>query len=245
MLLTLSREALKQTAHAASSVAVKGLPAIRAALYGARLGAGKALDASVLERLGVTVARAALPTANTVGVIGTTARAGIEPVGAALGVALHAKDGVALRLGAGGSIRAVASEGAVVAARGLTARGALAGIGRAATHGAIAGAIVDGAFAAIEAGAAVRSGAMSLEQAAIHTGTCTARGAVAGAAGVAAAGAAAALIAATGVAVAGAPVVVPIVAMMATGTLVSRKFDRMLAKRRATHTPAALGEPSS
>lgn len=243
MLRTLSREALKKTAHAASSVAAKGLPAVRAALYGARLGAGQTLDASVIERLGVIVARAALPLGGVGPKVGAALPlATIEPVGEALGVALRAKDGIGLHLGAGGRVRAVASEGAIEAARRLTTRGALAGIGRAASHGAIAGAVVDGAFAAIEAGAAFRRGEIDLEGAARHAGTGAARGALSGAAGVAAAGAASALLAATGLAVSGAPVVVPIVAMMAAGTLVSRRFDRFVAERRErAKAPEVLG----
>jgi hypothetical protein len=34
-------------------LAAKGLPAVRAALHGARLGAGAALDAKIVERLGI------------------------------------------------------------------------------------------------------------------------------------------------------------------------------------------------
>jgi hypothetical protein len=110
-------------------------------------------------------------------------------------------------------------------------RGALVGIGRAAAGGAAAGAVIDGGIAGVQAFLAVRRGEIAPREAVRTVGLYAARGAVAGAVGVAAAGAVAAGMAATGLAVVGAPVAVPFAAMLAVGTLASRAFDRRFGTR--------------
>jgi hypothetical protein len=87
--------------------------------------------------------------------------------------------------------------------------------------------VVDGVFGVVEGVKAVRAGTLSRREAAVLVGKRTARGAVAGAGGVAVAGAASALVAATGLAIGGAPVVVPLVAMAAAGVAISKGFDRL------------------
>jgi hypothetical protein len=202
---------LADSARAAVGIATKGLPAIRAALWGARIGAGKALDAATVERLGVEV----------VSEVPALAKTGVRTA------MMLGKDGVAVKLGPGGGVSAVVTESSVRQVARATTRTAFAGVARAARQGAVAGALVDGAFGAVEAIRAVRGGQLSTREGLILAGKRTARGAVVGGASVAAAGAASAVIAATGIAVAGAPIIVPLVTMAAAGVVVTRGFDRL------------------
>ncbi len=202
---------LTQSARAAIGVATKGLPAVRAALWGARIGAGTALDVATVERLGVEVVREAPSLAKT----------GVRTA------MILGKDGVAVKLGPGGGVTAVVTESSVRSVARATTRTAFAGVARAARQGAVAGAIVDGAFGAVEAIRAVRDGQMSRREGVMLAGKRTARGAVVGGASVAAAGAASAVLAATGIAVAGAPIIVPLVTMAAAGVVVTKGFDRL------------------
>jgi len=199
------------TAKSAIGMAARGLPAIRAALHGARLGAGAAFTPAVVERLGVQVVQD-LPNA---------AQEGVRAM------MVLGKDGVALRMSAVGGVGAVVSQSAVRSVAMSTARAALAGVGRAVRQGAVAGAVVDGMFGVVEGVQAVRAGTLTRKGAAALVGKRAARGAVAGAGGVAAAGAASALVAAAGLALGGAPIVVPFVAMAATGIALSRGFDKL------------------
>ncbi|MFO0546886.1 MAG: hypothetical protein U0271_00795 [Polyangiaceae bacterium] len=230
---------LLQAVENAAGLAAKGIPAIRAALYGARLGAGAKLDAAVIERLGVRVVRSlrAAPAVAT----DTVAQAATA---SARALAIETRDGLSLGVGGARLGQATVTDSAIAAARGLTVRGALVGLGRAASHGAAVGALVDGAIGAVEAGLAVSRGRLTRGEALAFAGKRAARGAASGAAGVAAAGAASALVAAAGISVAGAPFVVPLVAMVAVGTVVSRKVDGVL----GTAEPASewrLPNPSS
>jgi hypothetical protein len=199
------------TARAAIGVASKGLPAIRAALHGARIGAGDAFGPAVVERLGVQVVAEA-PVVASVG---------------ARSLMLVGKDGVAVQMSGIGKVAASASEGAVRSVSLLTKRAALTGALRAVRQGAAIGLVVDGAFGAYEAVTAVRSGKLTQREGALLFGKRAARGAISGAGGVAMAGAASAAIAATGLAIGGAPVVVPFVAMAAAGVAISKGFDRL------------------
>lgn len=184
---------------------------MRAALHGARLGAGAALDAKIVERLGIGVVHD-LP---------ATAREG------ARALMVVGRDGVALRLAGASGVEATASASAIRAIATSSTRAAFAGVARAARQGALAGALVDGMFGAVEGLRATRAGQMSVRSAATLTAKRAARGATAGAAGVVAAGAASAVIAATGIAIAGAPIVVPLVTMAAAGAAVSHGFDKL------------------
>jgi len=126
---------------------------------------------------------------------------------------------------------ATVSGDAVQAMARTTARGAMAGIGRAAFGGAAAGALVDGGLAGVHAVGAFRRGEINPRQAVRKIGIYAARGAVAGAAGVAAAGVVSAGIAATGFTLVGAPVAIPIVTMVAVGAVASKYFDRRFGTR--------------
>ncbi len=207
----LGRGSIAETARNAASLALKGLPAIRAALWGARIGAGALFDRTIVAKLGLEVADE-LPAVARVG----TRRAMI------LG-----RRGVALRVTPGGSVGAVVTNGSVAAIARSTTRSAFAGFARAAGHGAIAGAVIDAGFGVVEAARALRSHTLTRREAVALVGKRAARGAVAGGAGVAAAGAASALIAATGLTIIGAPIVVPFVTMAAVGVAASRGFDRL------------------
>ena len=198
------------TAKAALGVAARGLPAIRAALHGARIGAGAAFSPALVKRLGVEVVND-LPSAAQEG---------------AKQMMVLGKDGVALRMSAVGGVGAVVSESAVRSVGMSTTRAALMGVGRAVRQGAVAGAVVDGVFGVVEGVRAVRAGTLTKKGAAKLAGKRAARGAVAGAGGVAAAGAASAMVAAAGLSI-GAPVVIPFIAMAATGVAISKGFDKL------------------
>ncbi len=224
---TRARYGLLRRLTALGAVAAKGLPALRAALYGARLGAGARLDAAVVERLGVSVLRS-----------GASAL-----VHDPLGVMVRGRDGLALRFSAATGVGAVAHEATITALRHLSVRSALAGLGRATMQGAAAGAVIDGVAGAVEAGVRAQRGDISVRTAAIYAGKRAARGALSGAAGVAAAGAASAALAATGITIVGAPVVLPIVVMVAAGSVASRRLDKLLGTDRAPED-AAIPVPS-
>lgn len=214
--------------HAVASLAARGVPAVRSAVHGARIGAGADFARATVERLGVTVAApSARSAASSVGAAATSAL-----VKGDLGVA---RGGVALRMTPTGAVAASVTEELVASAARATTRGALAQIGRATAVGALGGAALDAAFAGLEILPRLRDGSLDRAAAAMHVGKRAARGAAAGAAGVAAAGAVSAVVAATGVTLAGAPVVVPLAAMVAAGALASRAFDR----RFGAQTPAA------
>ncbi|HTJ81149.1 MAG TPA: hypothetical protein VL400_05475 [Polyangiaceae bacterium] len=225
--------AFTDSARAALGIAAKGLPAVRAALWGARLGAGRALDKATIERLGVEVVRDVSSAAKAEAVGAAAAIATAEPLGVA-GLArtgartavIMGKDGVALKLTPLGTPSAVVSEGAVQTVARATTRTAFAGVARAARQGAVAGAVIDGAFGAVEAVRAVRAGKLERKEGVMLVGKRAARGAVVGGAGVAAAAVASAAVAATGIGI-GAPVLVPLVAMAAAGVAVTRGFDRV------------------
>lgn len=197
---------------AAIGVASKGLPAIRAALHGARIGAGVAFGPAVVERLGVQVVAEAPVAAAAIG---------------ARSLMLVGKDGVALQMSGMGKVAASASEGAVRSVALLTKGAAFAGALRAVRQGAAIGLVVDGAFGAYEAAMAVGQGKLTRREGALLVGKRAARGAISGAGGVAFAGAASAVMAATGLAIGGAPIVVPFVAMAAAGVAISKGFDRI------------------
>lgn len=202
---------LLETAQSALGVATKGLPALRAALHGARLGAGAALDSKVIERLGIRVVRD-LP---------------ITPEAGARALMVVGKDGVAMNMAGRIGVAASATESTIRTIARSSTTTALSGVLRATRQGAVAGAVVDAAFGVVEGAKAIREGSMTPKGAAGLVAKRAARGATSGAAGVAAAGAASAVVAATGLAFAGAPIVVPIVTMVAAGALVSRGFDRV------------------
>jgi hypothetical protein len=103
------------------------------------------------------------------------------------------------------------------------------GIGRAALGGAAAGAVLDGVATGVWALRGVRRGSVTRAAAMRKVGKHMARGALSGAAGVAAAGAVSFGMAATGLTVAG-PVVLPIAAMVAMSAVASSTFDRLFGK---------------
>lgn len=199
------------------AVVAKGMPTLRASLFAARAGAGSAFSASTMETLGVAIARPGAVTMVKALVPGT------------LAVALKSKDGLALRVTALGGVSASVSEAAIEAVKRVPVRQALVGVGRSTAQGAIAGALVDGVIAAVRAGQAIRAGEMTFAEGAAFTGKRIARGAAVGGVGVLAAGAASAAIAATGLTF-GAPVVVPVVTMIAVGALVGNQIDRFIAE---------------
>jgi hypothetical protein len=227
----------RAAARAVAQIALKGLPTVRAAMHGARLGAGRAFAPAVIEQLGFRVvpssARAvAQGIARTADEMALVVRRGRSFFRAgAHGLTLHGREGLALNVSARGSAAATVSSDAVQAVARTTTRGAVAGIGRAALGGAAAGAVIDGGIAGIQAAMAVRRGEIAPREAVRHVGIYAARGAVAGAAGVAAAGVVSAGMAATGLAIVGAPVAVPFAAMLAVGAIASRAFDRRFGTR--------------
>ncbi len=219
----------------AARVAMTGIPAVRAALHGARLGAGRGLTAEVVERLGVSVlpasaqhvARGLLRGGRALGV--ALARRGAVVRAEAQRVVVQGRDGVGITVAPGGTVAASATEDTVRAIARGTRRAALRGIGRAAAHGALAGAALDGGIAAWSAVRAARTGAITPRHAGVRVLLAASRGALAGAAGVTAAGVVSAGVALTGVTLAGAPVVLPIVTMAGVGGLVARSFDQIVA----------------
>jgi|LNFM01.1.fsa_nt_gb hypothetical protein len=235
----------------AARMALTGVPAVRAALHGARLGAGPGFASEVVERLGIAilpapaqlVAKGLLQGGRALGVV--LARKGAVVRAEAQRVVLHSKDGVQLTVAPGGAVAASASEETVRAIARGTARTALKGIGRAALQGAVAGAVLDGGLAAFGAWRSVRRGELTGRDAGVRVLLGASRGAVAGAAGVAAAGIVSAAVAFTGITVAGAPIVLPIVTMAGAGALAGRVFDRAVRARALGEEPAALGEPKS
>jgi hypothetical protein len=211
-----NREALVGLVGSFASVVARGLPALRAAINGARVGAGKAFNAATVESLGIAV-------------IASDASQKLQAiVPGPLAVAVKSKDGLALRVTALGGVSAGVTESAVAAMSRVPVRQALMGVGKATAQGALAGALVDGALAAFHASKAVKAGEMSTREGAIFTAQRVGRGAAVGGAGVLAAGAASAAVAASGLAVMGAPVVVPLVTMVAVGTVVGRQIDKLL-----------------
>ncbi|MBL8681328.1 MAG: hypothetical protein JNK05_19275 [Myxococcales bacterium] len=221
----------------AARVAMTGVPAVRAALHGARLGAGPGFTAEVVERLGIAIlpapaqviAKGLLKGGKAVGV--ALARKGAVVRAEAQRVVVHSRDGVQLTVAPGGAVAASASEETVRAIARSTAKTAMKGIGRAALQGAVAGAVLDGGLAAIGAWRGVRSGSLTGRDAGVRVLLGASRGAVAGAAGVAAAGVVSAAVAFTGITIAGAPIVLPIVTMAGTSALVGRAFDRTVRAR--------------
>jgi hypothetical protein len=221
----------------AARVAMTGVPAVRAALHGARLGAGPNFAFEVVERLGISVlpepakriAKGLVQGGKSLGI--ALARRGAVLRAEPQRVVVHSADGVHLTVAPGGSVSASAAEDTVRSIAGSSARTALRGIGRAAAQGALAGAVLDGSLAAWTAWRALRKGTLTQRQAGMHVLLGASRGAVAGAVGVTAAGLVSAGVAFTGITVAGAPIVLPIVTMATAGTLAGRTFDRVVAKR--------------
>jgi len=221
----------------AARVAMTGVPAVRAALHGARLGAGPNFALEVVERLGISVlptpaqlvAKGLLKGGKTLGV--ALARRGAVLRAEAQRVVVHSADGVHLTVAPGGSVAASAAEDTVRSIARGSARTALRGIGRAAAQGAVAGAVLDGGLAAWTAWRAVRKGALTQREAGVRVLLGASRGAVAGAVGVTAAGLVSAGVAFTGITIAGAPIVLPIVTMAAAGAIAGRAFDRVVAER--------------
>lgn len=230
---------IRSALHNAAVLATRGVPAVRAAVYGARIGAGAAFSTAASARaklatLGIGVSGAAPGVALPPVEAALTAGAGgVIPV---LKVTAVSKAGVSLRatpLGIGATV----SEELVATAARSTVRGALSAVGRATAVGAAGGAVVDAAMTAIALVPSLRAGRLSPKGAATEIGISAARGALSGAAGVAAAGVVSAGIAATGLTIAGAPVVVPLVTMVAASALVARAFDRRFG--RSLPAPAA------
>ncbi|MDP3276133.1 MAG: hypothetical protein Q8Q09_13120 [Deltaproteobacteria bacterium] len=230
----------------ATRVALMGIPAVRAALHGARLGAGTALTSEVIERLGIAVlpapaqliARGIIHGKKQLGVV-FSRRGGVLRAEARR-VVMHTADGLTLSVSPGGEIAASTSADAVRSLARSSTRAALKGLGRAAVRGAAAGAVIDGSLAALGAWRAHRAGTLDGGQVRTRIALGTARGALAGAVGVGAAGVVSAGVALTGLSIAGAPFVLPLVTMAAASTLVGRVFDRtvsarVLALEAATH----------
>ena len=211
---------LQNQFHSLAVLATRGVPAVRAALYGARLGAGAAFSKASLSVLGIGVrstSAAAAPIEAAVGAVGGV------PVVRVMGIA---GAGVALRLSPIRGVAATVSEELVSVVARSTVRGALAAVGRATLLGAAGGAVIDAAMAGVALAPGLRAGTVDRRDAAREIGKRAIRGAACGAAGVAAAAAVSAGIAATGFTIASAPVVVPIVTMVAASALVARAFDR-------------------
>lgn len=208
--------------HSAASMAARGVPAIQAAIHGARLGAGKRFAASTLETLGIKIAPVAAlalkPVQSSI-----VAAEGALPT---LRVDAITRRGISLGVSGTGGMTATVSQELVTAAAGTTVRTALLNVGRATAVGALGGAAIDVALAGIEMLPLVRGGKISRDVAAKRMGKRALRGAASGAAGVAAAAIVSAGVAASGLTMAAAPVVVPFVGMMAVGSLVSRAFDK-------------------
>jgi hypothetical protein len=212
---------LTKALQTAAALATRGIPAIRAAISGARLGAGARFAASTLETLGIRVVSSP-----------TTAQAPVEAIMSAAGgapllsIVAVRRSGIALRLLPTGGVAATVSEEIVSAAARSTVRGALMTIGRATAIGAFGGAAIDAVLAGIAVAPGLRAKTVTGREAAMRIGKRALRGAVAGGAGVVAAGAVSAAVAATGLTLASAPVVVPLVAMVGVGAYASRVFDR-------------------
>lgn len=207
--------------HSAASMAARGVPAIQAAIHGARLGAGRTFAATTLQTLGIRVAPLA---------------AALKPVESSIVAAENAlpalrvdsitRKGISLGVSSTGGMTATVSQELVTAAAGTTVRTALLNVGRATAVGALGGAAIDVALASFEVLPLVRAGKITRDVAAKRVGKRALRGAASGAAGVAAAALVSAGVAASGLTLAAAPVVIPFVGMMAAGTLVSRAFDK-------------------
>lgn len=216
---------LTKALQTAAALATRGVPAIRAAISGARLGAGARFAASTLETLGIRVVSS--PTTAQVArqapVEAIMSAAGGAPL---LSIVAVRRSGIALRLLPTGGVAATVSEEIVSAAARSTVRGALMTIGRATAIGAFGGAAIDAVLAGIAVAPGLRAKTVTGREAAMRIGKRALRGAVAGGAGVVAAGAVSAAVAATGLTLASAPVVVPLVAMVGVGAYASRVFDR-------------------
>ncbi len=208
--------------HSAASMAARGVPAVQAAIHGARIGAGKRFTASTLETLGFKVAPLAV--------------LAVKPVESSLVVAEGAlpmlrldkitRKGISLGLSPAGGMTATVSQELVTATAATTARAALMNVGRATAIGALGGAAIDVALAGFEILPLWRGGKITGETAAKRVGKRALRGAASGAAGVAAAAIVSAGVAASGLTMAAAPVVIPFVGMMAAGAMVARAFDK-------------------
>ena len=228
---------VRGAARAAAQVAAKGLPAMRAAMHGARLGAGKAFSPAVIEALGVSVVpMTAKALATSIGRGAGEAAIVLERGGSVVKAGMrelvvHGKEGMTLRVSpTGGAVATVSGEAVLAMAR-TGVRGAVRGIGRAALGGAAAGALVDAGFAGLDAARELQRGEIGRRAAAKKVGLHAARGAVSGVAGVAAAGIVSAGIAATGLTIVGAPVAIPIATMVAAGAMTSKWFDRRFGTR--------------
>ncbi len=195
-------------AKAAVDLAAFGVPSIRGALFGARVGAGARFGSKVLERLGISVGESVAQAAS----------------GALPSLAV-VRDGITVELAQSGSVNARVSHAAVAAARTATIGRAMANVGRATMQGAGAGAILDAAAASVNVVSRVRAGHLATSEATRIVLKHAIRGAVAGAAGVAAASGTSAVLAATGLGVLGAPVVIPLVVMVSASRLAMRAFD--------------------
>ncbi len=222
---------LKNAIQTAAALALRGAPAIRAAVHGARLGAGARFAASTVEALGIRVAKTPVVALAPVEIM---ADALAKPAAHVAGIT---RGGVQLRMSPTGGVTATVSHELVAAAARMSTRGALATIGRATAVGALGGAAIDAAIAGLALVPALRMGTLNKKDAAVHVAKRAARGAAAGAASVAAAGAVSAGVAAVGLTFAGAPVVVPLVAMVTVGSVVTRAID----KRFPTELRPALG----
>lgn len=225
-----------------ASLATRGVPAVRSGIFGARLGAGAGFGKSTVEQLGIKVAAPALEAATAI----AKGSSALEPTAIAKGAAALvarevavARSGVSLTMNAGGGVAATVTEELVSSVARSTVRRALAQIGRATAFGALGGAAIDAVIAGVEMAPGVRDGSIERNVAARHIGKRAARGATAGAVGVVAAGAVSAAVAAAGITIAGAPVVIPIVAMVAAGAFASRIFDR----RFGSASPKAKERP--
>ena len=224
--------------QSALALATRGVPAVRAAVHGARLGAGARFARSTVEKLGVHVVAAEALSPLAASLAKATDGATMREIGIATA-------GVSLRVTRLGSITATVSEELVHAAARSTARSALATIGRATALGALGGAALDAAWAGFALIPGLRAGTVDGRSAAMHVGKHAARGALAGAASVAAAGAVSAVVAATGITLVGTPVVVPLAAMVAAGALATRAFDRRFGTSKASELSvrAVIGRP--
>lgn len=213
---------LLKAIHSAASMAARGVPAVQAAIHGARIGAGKRFAASTLETLGFKVAplaalAAAKPIQSSLIVDGAVPALRLDQI---------TRKGISLGLSPAGGMTATVSQELVTAAAGTTVRTALMNAGRATAVGALGGAAIDVALAGLEVLPLLRGGKITGQAAARRIGKRALRGAASGGAGVAAAALVSAGIAASGLTMAAAPVVIPFVGMMAVGTLVSRAFDK-------------------
>lgn len=187
-------------AAAALRLLIQGAPAIRSALGSVQLLVGPGLRASTVEALGIRVSDVAMS-----------------------GAAIATRDGIRLALTKTG-VSAQVTPALVARVGAMSAKAAAGSVLRATIGGALVGGAIDGAIGVLQA---TRRGASRDETLKVLRDS-VARGAASGAAGVVAAGGASALVAATGLSVLGAPVVVPLVAMVAAGAVVGRRVDRAL-----------------